>query len=64
MVCKRPFLDEESYDVGSKHPRQHGETAQQSPVWGITHFNDGPQKQFSGNIWLFLSLLLFDKYVA
>ncbi|KAG5535172.1 hypothetical protein RHGRI_023079 [Rhododendron griersonianum] len=47
MVCKRPFLDEESYDVGSKHPRQHGETAKQSPVWGITHFNDGPQKQFS-----------------
>ncbi|KAH7853125.1 hypothetical protein Vadar_033609 [Vaccinium darrowii] len=47
MVCKRPFLDEEPYDVGSKHPRQHGETAQQSPVWGITHCNDGPQKQFS-----------------
>ncbi|GFY82944.1 ELM2 domain-containing protein [Actinidia rufa] len=46
MVCKRPFHDEESYEVGCKHLRQHG-ASQHSPIVGIAHFGDGPQKLFS-----------------
>ncbi|KAL6994156.1 hypothetical protein U1Q18_012263 [Sarracenia purpurea var. burkii] len=47
MVYKRPFHDEESHEVGCKHPRQHGYTALQSPVLGIACCEDDPLEPFS-----------------
>ncbi|XP_052190289.1 AT-rich interactive domain-containing protein 2-like isoform X2 [Diospyros lotus] len=42
MVYKRPCHDEESFEVGFKHPRQEGHSAQQSPILGFLPSNDGP----------------------
>lgn len=49
MVCKRPFHDEESYEIAPKHRRQQDHTAQLSPILETDPCNDGSQRLASGD---------------
>ncbi|KAM7520672.1 hypothetical protein LguiB_019634 [Lonicera macranthoides] len=49
MVCKRPFHDEESYEIAPKHRRQQDHTAQLSPIPETDPCNDGSRRLASGD---------------
>jgi hypothetical protein len=50
MLHKRPFVDEDSYEVSSKQPRQLEHTSQVAPMTDIVPICDPEKPLNSGNM--------------